>query len=90
MLKKTDLISPVIGKRLGPHVWLGQQLYLLPFCVPQDRTAERFRSIKISETVKVNDQIKHRSFMVNPHPELGLPGGSLEVMTGILGLLMKQ
>jgi hypothetical protein len=68
-------------------VWAEPQLYLLPFCVPQDRTSERFRSIKITETVKVNDQLKHRSFRVNPDPELGLPGTfELEVMTGIYKL----
>mgnify|MGYP001389346030 CR=1 FL=1 len=68
-------------------VWAEPQLYLLPFCVPQDRTDERFRSIKISETVKVDDEIKRRTFMVNPHPELGLPGSfELEVMTGIYRL----
>lgn len=68
-------------------VWAEPQLYLLPFCVPQDRTAERFRKIKISESVKVGDQMKHRSFIVNPHPELGLPGSfELEVMTGIYRL----
>jgi hypothetical protein len=65
-------------------VWAEPQLYLLPFCVPQDRLSERFRSIKISESVTVNDQVKHRSFVVNPHPELGLPGSfELEVMTGL-------
>lgn len=68
-------------------IWAEPQLYLLPFCVPQDKQADRFRSIKITETVKVNDQIKYRSFMVNPHPELGLPGSfELEVMTGIYKL----
>jgi len=68
-------------------VWAEPQLYLLPFCVPQDKAADRFRSIKINETIKVNDQEKHRSFMVVPHPELGLPGSfELEVMTGIYRL----
>ncbi len=69
------------------NIWAEPQLYLLPFCVPQDKVADRFRSIKITETIKINDQIKHRSFMVNPHPELGLPGSfELEVMTGIYKL----
>jgi hypothetical protein len=71
----------------NPGIWAEPQLYLLPFCIPQDRTSERFRSIKITETVKINDEIKQRSFVVNPHPELGLPGSfELEVMTGIYAL----
>lgn len=82
-IKPSEKIEQV--ERVG--VWAEPQLYLLPFCVPQDRLAERFRSIKISETIKINDQVKHRSFMVNPHPELGLPGSfELEVMTGIYKL----
>lgn len=65
-------------------VWAEPQLYLLPLCVPQDRTAERFRQIEITETVTIDGQIRHRSFIVNPHPKLGLPGSfELEVMTGI-------
>lgn len=68
-------------------IWAEPQLYLLPFCVPQDHAKDRFRSIKISETVKINDEVRHRSFKVNPDPELGLPGSfDLEVMTGIYGL----
>ena len=74
-----------------PGVWAEPQLYLLPICVPQDRHSERFRSIKISETIKVRDQIKHRSFRVNPDPELGLPGSfELEVMTGLYRLADAQ
>lgn len=65
-------------------VWAEPQLYLLPFCVPQDRTAERFRQIRISETINIAGEMKHRSFIVTPHPDLGLPGSfELEVMTGI-------
>lgn len=65
-------------------VWAEPQLYLLPFCVPQDRTAERFRQIEITESVTIDGQSKERSFLVNPHPKLGLPGSfELEVMTGI-------
>lgn len=81
-----DLLStPNIIENQG--IWAEPQLYLLPFCVPQDRDVERFRTIKISETVKINEQVKHRSFIVNPHPELGLPGSfELEVMTGIYKL----
>lgn len=80
-----------IDKPERAGVWAEPQLYLLPFCVPQDKAADRFRSIKISETVKVNDQMKHRSFMVNPHPELGLPGSfEREVMTGIYRLADKH
>jgi hypothetical protein len=68
-------------------VWAEPQLYLLPFCVPQHTAKDRFRQIKISESVTVNNQIKHRSFRVNPDPELGLPGTfELEVMTGIYRL----
>jgi hypothetical protein len=68
-------------------VWAEPQLYLLPFCVPQDRTAERFRQIRISESVTVNNEITQRSFLVIPHPDLGLPGSfELEVMTGIYRL----
>lgn len=65
-------------------VWAEPQLYLLPLCVPQDRHSERFRQIKISESVRVNDEITYRSFKVNPDPDLGLPGTfELDVMTGI-------
>jgi hypothetical protein len=72
-------------------IWAEPQLYLLPFCVPQDKAADRLRSIKISETIKVGDQLKHRSFRVNPDPELGLPGSfDLEVMTGIYRLADEQ
>lgn len=72
-------------------VWAEPQLYLLPFCVPQDRTAERLRQIRISETVNVNGELKHRSFIVTPHPDLGLPGSfELEVMTGIYKLADAQ
>lgn len=72
-------------------VWAEPQLYLLPFCVPQDKAADRFRSIKITETIKVGDRFQQRSFIVNPHPELGLPGSfELEVMTGIYKLADEQ
>lgn len=72
-------------------VWAEPQLYLLPFCVPQDRSSERFRQIKISETVNINGQIKHRSFRVNPDPDWGLPGTfDLDVMTGIYRLADEQ
>lgn len=68
-------------------VWAEPQLYLLPFCIPQHGAAERFRQIKISESVTINNELKHRSFLINPHPELGLPGTfELEVMTGIYRL----
>lgn len=68
-------------------VWAEPQFFLLPICVPQDKHSDRFRVIKISETVKVGDQTKQRSFLVNPHPELGLPGTfELEVMTGVYRL----
>ncbi len=68
-------------------VWAEPQLYLLPFCIPQDRTAERFRQIRITETVNIAGELKHRSFIVTPHPDLGLPGSfELEVMTGIYKL----
>lgn len=60
-------------------VWAEPQLFLLPFCVPQD--ADRHRSIKIVETVRLNDQLQERVFKVNPDPEWGLPGPfELEVM----------
>jgi hypothetical protein len=82
-----DLFTESIAKAEHQGVWAEPQLYLLPFCVPQDSAAGRFRSIKISETVRVNDQLKHRSFRVNPDSELGLPGTfELEVMTGIYKL----
>lgn len=72
-------------------VWAEPQFFLLPICVPQDKHSDRFRVIKISETVKVGDKIKQRSFLVNPHPELGLPGSfELEVMTGIYRLADVQ
>jgi hypothetical protein len=68
-------------------VWAEPQFFLLPICVPQDKHSDRFRVIKITETVKVGDQTKQRSFLVNPHPELGLPGSfELEVMTGVYRL----
>lgn len=73
-----------VDKSQSQGVWAEPQLYLLPFCVPQHGARERFRQIKISESIKVNNEIKHRSFRVNPDPELGLPGTfELEVMTGI-------
>lgn len=73
------------------HVWAEPQLYLLPFCVPQDKAADRTRSIKITEQIKIGDQLKERSFRVNPDPELGLPGSfDLEVMTGIYRLADEQ
>jgi len=82
-----DLFTESTAKSERPGVWAEPQLYLLPFCVPQDRAAERFRQIKISETVTVNNEVKHRSFRVNPDPDLGLPGMfDLEVMTGIYRL----
>lgn len=72
-------------------VWAEPQLYLLPFCVPQHHASERFRQIKISETVNVNGQMKHRSFRVNPDSEWGLPGMfDLDVMTGIYRLADEQ
>ena len=74
-----------------PGVWAEPQLYLLPFCVPQHQASERLRQIKISETVNVNGQIKHRAFRVNPDPEWGLPGMfDLDVMTGIYRLADEQ
>lgn len=72
-------------------VWAEPQLYLLPFCVPQDKAADRFRSIKITEQIKLGDHFQERSFRVNPDPELGLPGSfDLEVMTGIYRLADDQ
>ena len=72
-------------------VWAEPQLYLLPFCVPQDKAAARSRSIKITETVKLGDKTQTRTFRVNPDPELGLPGSfDLEVMTGIYRLADQQ
>jgi hypothetical protein len=51
----------------------------LPFCVPQ--CAERFRTIKIAETIKSGDKQTQRVFKVNPDPDFGLPGPfELEVM----------
>lgn len=61
------------------HVWAEPQLFFLPFCVPQD--AERFRSIRIEETIRDGDHLKQRVFKVNPDPDFGLPGTfELEVM----------
>lgn len=72
-------------------VWAEPQLYLLPFCVPQDKDADRFRSIKITETIKLGDKTQTRTFRVNPDPELGLPGSfDLDVMTGIYRLADEQ
>lgn len=72
-------------------VWAEPQLYLLPFCVPQDKAADRFRSIKITETIKLGEKTQTRTFRVNPDPELGLPGSfDLEVMTGIYRLADEQ
>ncbi|MGH2509257.1 MAG: hypothetical protein ACRDHZ_17895, partial [Ktedonobacteraceae bacterium] len=74
-----------------PGVWAEPQLYLLPFCVPQDKLADRCRSIKITEQIKLGDHFQERSFRVNPDPELGLPGSfDLEVMTGIYRLADQQ
>lgn len=72
-------------------VWAEPQLYLLPFCVPQDKGNDRYRAIKITEQIRLGDQWKERSFRVNPDPELGLPGCfDLEVMTGIYRLADEQ
>lgn len=72
-------------------VWAEPQFFLLPICVPQDKHSDRFRVIKITEKVKIGAQEKHRSFLVNPHPELGLPGSfELEVMTGVYRLADVQ
>lgn len=72
-------------------VWAEPQLYLLPFCVPQDKAAARSRSIKITETIKLDNKTQTRTFRVNPDPELGLPGSfDLEVMTGIYRLADEQ
>lgn len=72
-------------------VWAEPQLYLLPFCVPQDKAADRLRSIKITETIKIGDKVQQRTFRVNPDPELGLPGSfDLEVMTGINRIADEQ
>jgi hypothetical protein len=82
-----DLFTQRIATTDRQGVWAEPQLYLLPFCVPQHGAAERFRQIKISESVTINDEIKQRSFLISPHPELGLPGTfELEVMTGIYKL----
>lgn len=84
-----DFFSQSPAKQEG--VWAEPQLYLLPFCVPQDKQADRNRSIKITEQIKLGDQFKERSFRVNPDPELGLPGSfDLEVMTGIYRLADEQ
>ncbi|HEY9867685.1 MAG TPA: hypothetical protein V6D08_00635 [Candidatus Obscuribacterales bacterium] len=91
-----DGLDELFTQRVGPTeydgVWAAEpQLYLLPFCVPQDRLAERLRQIRVSETVHVNGHIKHRSFRVNPDPDLGLPGTfDLDVMTGIYRLADEQ
>src|SRR5574337_1961448 len=85
-----DLFTlPTAPESLG--VWAEPQLYLLPFCVPQDKAADRFRSIKITETIKLGEKTQVRTFRVNPDPELGLPGSfDLEVMTGIYRLADEQ
>ena len=86
-----ELFNSTSNQTEDSGIWAEPQLYLLPFCVPQDKHEARFRSIKISETFRVRDQIKHRSFRVNPDPELGLPGSfELEVMTGIYRLVDMQ
>lgn len=75
----------------GHAIWAEPQLYLLPFCVPQDKTADRFRSIKITETIKLADKTRTRTFRVNPDPDYGLPGSfDLEVMTGVYRLADEQ
>jgi hypothetical protein len=74
--------DPPALKEQSQIVWAEPQLFLLPFCVPQD--ADRHRSIKIVEKVRLNDQLQERSFKVNPDPEWGLPGPfELEVMAVI-------
>lgn len=87
-------LDDLFDQRLAPDrqgVWAEPQLYLLPFCVPQDRHSERFRQIRISESVTVNNEVTQRSFLVIPHPDLGLPGSfELEVMTGIYRLADVQ
>jgi hypothetical protein len=61
------------------QVWAEPQLFFLPFCVPQD--ADRFRPIRIEESIRNGDQVKQRVFKVNPDPDFGLPGPfELEVM----------
>lgn len=64
------------------HVWAEPQLFFLPFCVPQD--AERFRTIRVEETVRDGEKLKQRVFKVNPDPDFGLPGPfELELMLAI-------
>jgi len=73
------LFVSVIPETKQDHVWAEPQLFFLPFCVPQD--AERFRTIRIEETIRDGDQVKQRVFKVNPDPDFGLPGPfELEVM----------
>lgn len=78
-----SLSSSTDGRELQ-GVWAEPQLFLLPFCVPQDKAADRFRQVEITEKVRVNGQLRERAFRVNPDPKLGLPGPfELEVMIAI-------
>lgn len=75
--------APVDGQEMQ-GVWAEPQLFLLPFCVPQDKAADRYRQVEITEKVRVNGQLRERAFRVNPDAKLGLPGPfELEVMIAI-------
>lgn len=75
--------APADGQEMQ-GVWAEPQLFLLPFCVPQDKAADRYRQVEITEKVRVNGQLRERAFRVNPDAKLGLPGPfELEVMIAI-------
>lgn len=76
---------------LHQTVWAEPQLFLLPFCVPQDKAADRSRSIELTESVKIGNTIKERSFRVIPDPKYGLPGSfELLVIIAIYQLAAEQ
>ena len=81
--------APVTSESGG--IWAEPQLFLLPFCVPQDKAADRSRAVEITEKVRVNGVVKERTFRVNPDPRYGLPGSfDLEVMLAIYHLAANE
>lgn len=60
----------------------------LPFFNMSHKKEDRFKAIKVTYNVNVNDKCFKASWIVNPHPDLGLPGAfDLDVWYGILEIV---
>ena len=63
----------------------------LPFFNMSHKKEDRFKAIKVSYNINVNDKCFKASWIVNPHPDLGLPGAfDLDVWYGILEIVDEQ